>query len=477
MLVRMMLAVVVNKLSFIADIDKVFKIAENRASLVLRFSKSCIVPLGGADESDEFAAVSAWISSHLPSWQEVPMKQMAQYLGVWIGKGALCKMWEEPVAKWIWRSFSIGRSAASSLITSSAYRKRALPCLSYIAQFTLPPFTILHDELRVQASLLRYPYCTLSPGAVSELRLVGGPELPLAFPYCLAALARFARSTTTVWRPLFHRILAAAAEHLPFDRFWEGFIFSERWGSAPFVAYAAWAYASFPEPTRSSGFAGLRPSSSLFALKRWQDVQRGASSTLSYLQAAFASGDVRVKVQRAYRDRLSSAIYRPRLFNSWISKWRKLGIPDEFLNALVQSDLFDFLNSLPPCISIQVIRSWAFGWFTSHRVRGADVLPCPFGCLNEVDSQAPLLSCPWTFAMLPAIAGIAARQSLSARLALDRSPLAAHALAIVSKAYHLVRAKSAWISACLRQDHQVVLLLWRSALVAATSRHAFIRYW
>lgn len=102
------------------------------------------------------------------------VRRAAKYLGIVIGPDSEEHFWQEAVAKFSSRVRQIVSIGSAGGDMFAMYRIYALSTLSYIAQLGEPGTLLRQREQAAIARLLRAPMHSLGPGAVTNLRLLGG---------------------------------------------------------------------------------------------------------------------------------------------------------------------------------------------------------------------------------------------------------------------------------------------------------------
>lgn len=130
-----------------------------------------------------------------PPWNVARVRQEACYLGIKTGPTAADHMWSAPIEKWKRRARQLVASGVAQDSTLREYRGRALPCLSYLAQFVGSPSNIMRTEQQLFATMTRFPFCACPRAMLHHghrLRLVRAPPPPPVEKYCRAAILRAA---------------------------------------------------------------------------------------------------------------------------------------------------------------------------------------------------------------------------------------------------------------------------------------------
>ena len=467
-------AVVCFSFSGLKDIREAFSDAAKLAALCLRLTKCAVVTFGGESFESERRLLSEWLAAQIPEWSQIPISKWASYLGMAFGRFESKELWASALQKWEARAICTARSGASQFITAAAYRRRILPCLSYVGQFLELPIAVLKLELRVHAALLRLPYCALSVAAVGELPKAGGPDLPLLLPFSLALLARHSLASRHVWRPALER-LKQYSEHISFANQARGFYSRPGWPEPPLVSTMAWADAGFP--AKGFGRASVTEATNLRkAIARRNALIEQAGRTVraairDACQVPHVSG--RVAVQGLARKIFADEIYRPCLEHAWKQRAiRWFGVDAQLLGDLEKGALMSFLAGVPKEIAVQVIRVWSFAWLTSKRMHAPSVLPCPMGCDGEIDCLSHLIRCEILWADVSQITGILGANSMFDRLAFNRIKIHLVNLAIATSAYHSLRSFTWWREAIEAGRFEVVRGWWQRALRASHSRYS-----
>jgi len=119
----------------------IFVFAEQFASLFIKPSKTCIVPLAISISPELIITIKEWLLEYTPLWSAISIKGAAKYLGFFLGPAAASHGWNSQRLTWSNRTKAISKSGVPLQIAILAYHSRALSTLSYIAQL-IPPLPL-----------------------------------------------------------------------------------------------------------------------------------------------------------------------------------------------------------------------------------------------------------------------------------------------------------------------------------------------
>ena len=107
--------------------------------------------------------------------------------------------------------------------------------------------------------------------------------------------------------------------------------------------------------------------------------------------------------------------------------------PDSLAPALLS------VKSLKPHVAVQVLKTWANAWATTHRFHEARRLPCLFGCHGEPDSLNHYAFCPYIKSVMEQYSPASNDLNLGCMLGLnDLSIIGLKRVAAMFYAYHAV---------------------------------------
>ena len=97
---------------------------------------------------------TAWISTHIPDWDGMPILSAGKYLGTYLGPVACDLIWPKAASKWDARAMDIAKSGSPVSYAVLNYNKFAFSALSYLMQLYLPPQPLVRHELHVISRIL-----------------------------------------------------------------------------------------------------------------------------------------------------------------------------------------------------------------------------------------------------------------------------------------------------------------------------------
>ena len=97
------------------------------------------------------------------------------------------------------------------------------------------------------------------------------------------------------------------------------------------------------------------------------------------------------------------------------------------------------MRSLKPHVAVQVLKTWANAWATTHRFHKARRLPCLFGCPDGPDSLNHYAFCPYIKSVTDQCNSASNESTLGCKLGLDNPCLIGMKwVAAMFYAYHAV---------------------------------------
>eukprot|EP00973_Karenia_brevis_P039409 5441033-Karenia_brevis.AAC.1 len=283
-------------------------------------------------------------------------------------------MWLAPLAKWANRANSISTSGCPIGIGVQLYNSRALPTLSYVSQFAALPELALPRERALLGRILHLPGNAFGASDFFALEAWGSYKIVSVLAQSAAILMRAALVTLCSWRPMYQILKDNAETHIDLHQVVFGRSFTPRfWDSRSIAELLFDASLGFPSSKRLAGPG--RAALNIFEFEKGHNPK-------------FPHG-VQTKMYNAFVSNLYADTI-PMLIKKRLRVIAPLAcISDPFDCGALREQV----SALPPFIVFVIIRTWANGWTTSHRMHEPRLLPCLFGCPGQQDCLQHYLQC------------------------------------------------------------------------------------
>ena len=268
----------------------------------------------------------------------------------------------------------ISTSGAPSGVLVALYNTRALTTLSYVAQFSLPPDMIYPRERALLGRLLHFPGNAMASSDVFSLRRWGSYDINSLLAMSLAILMRAALVTLSTWPSMLEHLKSNDVEHLNIVK---GVVKSrfkpKHWDTASIAELLRDASLGFPDSIRFRAAGQL----ALSAFRRERSTSK-----------RFPKG-----IQTVFYN-----IFLDTLFFDSIPKLitKRLRVLDPGVPLPPSVDfvaLRGAIRAYPHHVILTIVRSWANGWTTTHRMHEPHPLQCFFGCPGCKDDLQHYLRC------------------------------------------------------------------------------------
>ena len=191
----------------------IFRLAVSVAGLHLKPSK-CIL-IVSAFSLDEFliSAIRNWLAEHVPDFAVFNIASSGKYLGWYLGVDDVSNSFKGPVQKFGSRIEEIKSASAPAAVSFCRYNQRAIPVLSYVAQFAVPPQDFKFSSMYARGihSMLRMPPNSMTWKLCRNISFCFVVEPIPIDVYCAACLSRFAQSEREyllqLWQMIEHRVM------------------------------------------------------------------------------------------------------------------------------------------------------------------------------------------------------------------------------------------------------------------------------
>ena len=176
----------------------IFRVAARAAGLHLKPAK-CILVISGCELTEDLKlAILAWLRTNIPEFACFRVQSYGKYLGWTLGRDCTRLSYEAPINKYSARVQEVvdGQLPAPQAILR--YNQRAVPVLSYVAQFSEPRINkskIFDLDAREHTAIhrvLRFPPKCMSRSLMHDVgfcRVISPTKLR---GYCACILFRFA---------------------------------------------------------------------------------------------------------------------------------------------------------------------------------------------------------------------------------------------------------------------------------------------
>ncbi|CAK0845248.1 unnamed protein product [Prorocentrum cordatum] len=189
-------------MSTLREYSATFAFMQFCAGLRLKLKKCVLIPLYAAFSCHVVEVIRDALMAIVPGWVDFGIVKIATYLGYPMGPNVVDDMWGPPVQKWQPRADAIALAKGSATVTIKEYNTKAIPTLLYIAQFSLPPRTILQAESAIINKLWHVPPSTFTVRGMAHASQFGAVDVTSASVACVSALIRAACLTIDWKTPL-----------------------------------------------------------------------------------------------------------------------------------------------------------------------------------------------------------------------------------------------------------------------------------
>eukprot|EP00973_Karenia_brevis_P065645 9125462-Karenia_brevis.AAC.1 len=130
-------------------VHRIFICARLAACLRLGYKKCFIVPVSQLLTLHVSTIIKDFLISRIPDWSDFNITGTAEYLGIWLGPKSPEKQFTTQIDGFLSAVRTISAAQVAPSIAVKAYNSRAVPKMSYVAQFLPPPPSI--DKLEKHA--------------------------------------------------------------------------------------------------------------------------------------------------------------------------------------------------------------------------------------------------------------------------------------------------------------------------------------
>ena len=244
---------VVNKISSLQVLARIFRLAEACVGLTLKPGKCIVVPLHSPCTCHVVSVVRDRLATLVPRWSGFLVKPHAKYLGIWLGPSAGSRQWRDQLAKWRSRVSDVASLGLAAKDAAFLYNTRCINVLSYVWQLKAVPRFVLDAEAALLAKIFKLPCQALRLRDLMAFSHVGGPKVHDVARSSAAAMIRMSSNMSDGWWPLLRQLQIAAAEHLSAREVLQGKLCPSFWDEVPIVCLLHGAL-------RDASSAGLCPS-------------------------------------------------------------------------------------------------------------------------------------------------------------------------------------------------------------------------
>ena len=141
---------------------KIFMLDRNAACLKLGHKQCFLVPVAHALPLHIITIIKDFLTSRIPDWADFNIPVTAEYLGIWLGPKSSGKQFIPQTDGFLSAVRTIAAAQVAPSIAVKAYNSRAVPKMSYIAQFLPPPPSIDRLEKYAFTQIFKIPYNSVS---------------------------------------------------------------------------------------------------------------------------------------------------------------------------------------------------------------------------------------------------------------------------------------------------------------------------
>ena len=189
-----------------ATVDQAFALSRAASCLRLNLRKCFLVPLFSRCSAFAQELLRDAVCRVCHSWASVSIVGCATFLGTPFGPDATIETWwQEPLAKFNFRCSQIRATQACPTLAGSLMSARAVSCLSYVAQFQLPPKALGKLEAWKAAQIFHAPGGTFSRSLAAHLLAIAKVKFSLPTALCWATFPELLSRPSVVFA-LAHRI-------------------------------------------------------------------------------------------------------------------------------------------------------------------------------------------------------------------------------------------------------------------------------
>ena len=366
-----------SQLSYLIKMRGLFKVFELASGLSLHPGKCVLVLTTVAANEHNCNLIRAWLRTNIPDWADFKICNQGQYLGVALGPLSSSQMWAGPIAKYVLRSDEINQCGAPAALSIRQYNSKAVPVLSYVAQFCDPPSSMVHVETAALTKVLRFPTNAFCGRTVQFMRQRLEVNVTSVIDMMHAVKIRAGQKTFFELESWFTWLKSHVHDCLPISAWSSGEMSPPGWDSpgVAVVVHKACQLSDISNDCKSHVYS---------CIHKW--VSGGRKSGLQRDVYSILVGN---------KDHDWSPLLGRRLSLFGVSPPLPLCDYIRFL----RENLID----IPLSRRIVVMRTICNGWSTSSRYPEAVSLPCVFGCNcfhplikfhGHWDSVAHYLSCP-----------------------------------------------------------------------------------
>ena len=389
----------------------IFQLAAKVSMMKLKPAKCyLVVSVSGLSDNLKYA-IRQWLVQNIPEWQDFQIVPAAKYLGVFLGVDAASITFREPTHKYFDRVEQVSCSVAPSLGSILRYNERVVTVFSYVSQFVQVPDTKALGALEQRGvhKILKLPPNSLARDFMHNLAPFS-PKSPNALlPMCSAALARFAHANEVALRTLQSEALEILGDSTPV-----GFLGSKR---IPAAGCSCVAFLN-----------GLIDA--LERKDRYSVIPTHAVTQTDIYQCLVARS-VPSNPQRNLENKIRKT------FANIDFDIANFVFPAGWLPRLVLC-----VRRVKQQVAFSLLRTFVSGWTTSHRMHEAVVLPCIFGCANEIDSIGHYIFCSPLWHISGAAAACEVPLEFGYRLGIQNpTPEILQLLAIACSVYHNTKTR------------------------------------
>jgi hypothetical protein len=334
-------------------------------------------------ETVSFAqSIRNWLAVKVPQFSNIVIAECGKFLGWHLGRHSAILSFAAPIKKFSKRvqEICVGRAPAASALVR--YNQRAVPVLSYVAQFAVPPDSYRVSSLahRSVQTILRVPGNSFSQQLTNNIGFCSGiSPLPIN-SYCASVRYRFAVSEASYLEQLRANIFAYIKDSAALSSF--GLVLPHGGIDTTCILQ-----------TLHDALALQGPLNSIREIaNRLQEHQWLLSYPVTPMPSCYKG--IQTAVLKILSIDESCAVLSSSLFDKCL-----ITFPVDLCGIInKQLDWFPKLEELFKSINSFLRMCWlkAIGgaWTTTSRMHELRKWPCVFGCIDCQDEIRHYMQCP-----------------------------------------------------------------------------------
>jgi hypothetical protein len=344
-----------------------------------------IVPTSTGLNEEVIKQIKLWLRNNIPKWEHFKIQAHGKYLGIVMGPQAKDAQWRKPISEYCSRAKAIGSVHAPISVSTYLYNTSAVSVLQYVAQVCSIPETLRRAERVAIHKIWHFATNALTMQSFLNLHTWGAPKIRSVMSEMYATQLRTAWRFKDVWQQWLEQIITTTDFHGNLVVVARDSLTPDFWDHPPIAIFLSDAWYGTPHEPIKTQVATL-----IKANIKANEHREGAQN---YGMPAHQPTHQRPQIQKWASSAFLQHMYPDDLTKLLQRRLHKiLGVsfePDSLNLAL------PLVRTLKPHIVVQVIKTWANSWATSHRFHEACRLSCLFGCPDGVDSINHYAFCPF----------------------------------------------------------------------------------